>query len=162
WTFGPLRYVLASPVFHRWHHTTQEEGLNRNFAPTFPFLDLAFGTFYMPPGKLPERFGNGEPDYPEGFFGQLLRPLWMPASAAPRRRRSLAYRIAEVLAGAVVVLGVLHGAGRLADRNRPEAEGPIPAQPRLTARSDPDHVTAVLGVALSPDGSRVAGGKEDG
>jgi len=20
WTFGPLRYVVASPVFHRWHH----------------------------------------------------------------------------------------------------------------------------------------------
>jgi sterol desaturase/sphingolipid hydroxylase (fatty acid hydroxylase superfamily) len=20
WTFGPLRYVLVSPVFHRWHH----------------------------------------------------------------------------------------------------------------------------------------------
>jgi sterol desaturase/sphingolipid hydroxylase (fatty acid hydroxylase superfamily) len=22
WTWGPLRYVIASPVFHRWHHTT--------------------------------------------------------------------------------------------------------------------------------------------
>src|SRR5205085_9097967 len=26
WTFGPFRYVFASPVFHRWHHTTEEEG----------------------------------------------------------------------------------------------------------------------------------------
>ena len=21
WTFGPLKYVVATPVFHRWHHT---------------------------------------------------------------------------------------------------------------------------------------------
>ena len=75
WTFGPLRYVFASPVFHRWHHTTQEEGIDRNFASTFPFLDLMFGTFHMPPGKLPEQFGNGEPDYPEDFWGQLIHPF---------------------------------------------------------------------------------------
>jgi sterol desaturase/sphingolipid hydroxylase (fatty acid hydroxylase superfamily) len=75
WTFGPLRYVLASPVFHRWHHTTQEEGIDKNFASTFPFLDLMFGTFYMPPGRLPERFGNGETDFPEDFWGQLLHPF---------------------------------------------------------------------------------------
>jgi sterol desaturase/sphingolipid hydroxylase (fatty acid hydroxylase superfamily) len=75
WSFGPLRYLLASPVFHRWHHTLEAEGLNKNFAPTFPFLDLIFGTFYMPPGKLPEHFGNGERDFPEGFLGQLVYPF---------------------------------------------------------------------------------------
>ena len=25
-------YVLASPVFHRWHHTSEAEGLDQNFA----------------------------------------------------------------------------------------------------------------------------------
>jgi sterol desaturase/sphingolipid hydroxylase (fatty acid hydroxylase superfamily) len=74
WTFGPLRYVFASPVFHRWHHTREKEGLNKNFAPTFPLLDVLFRTFYMPPGKLPEEFGNGESDFPEGFWGQLIYP----------------------------------------------------------------------------------------
>src|SRR5205085_1548805 len=38
WTFGPLKYLFASPVFHRWHHTTEEAGLNKNFASTFPVL----------------------------------------------------------------------------------------------------------------------------
>lgn len=75
WTFGPLRYLFASPVFHRWHHTTENEGINKNFASTFPLLDWMFGTFYMPPNKLPERFGNGEDDYPEDFWGQLLHPF---------------------------------------------------------------------------------------
>lgn len=75
WTFGPLRYVFASPVFHRWHHTTEKEGLDKNFASTFPFLDLLFGTFYMPPGKLPEQFGSGDSDFPEDFWEQLLYPF---------------------------------------------------------------------------------------
>jgi len=26
WNFGALRFVLASPRFHRWHHTAAEEG----------------------------------------------------------------------------------------------------------------------------------------
>jgi sterol desaturase/sphingolipid hydroxylase (fatty acid hydroxylase superfamily) len=75
WTFGPLRHLIASPVFHRWHHTTQKEGIDKNFASTFPVLDLIFGTYYMPTGKLPEHFGNGEQDFPEDFWGQLLYPF---------------------------------------------------------------------------------------
>ena len=47
WSFGPLRYFIASPTFHRWHHTTQAEGLDTKFAGLFPFWDLLFGTFHM-------------------------------------------------------------------------------------------------------------------
>jgi sterol desaturase/sphingolipid hydroxylase (fatty acid hydroxylase superfamily) len=75
WTFGPLRYLFASPVFHRWHHTSEKEGIDKNFASTFPILDLMFGTFYMPPGKLPAQFGNGENDFPEDFWGQFVYPF---------------------------------------------------------------------------------------
>lgn len=75
WTFGPLRYVFASPVFHRWHHTSQEEGMDKNFAPTFPLLDILFGTFYMPENRLPEKYGVPGSDIPKGFIGQLLWPF---------------------------------------------------------------------------------------
>ena len=34
WTLGPFKYVLASPVFHRWHHTSLEEGGDTNFTGT--------------------------------------------------------------------------------------------------------------------------------
>ena len=44
WTLGPFKYVLATPVFHRWHHTSLEEGGNTNFAGTFPLWDILFGT----------------------------------------------------------------------------------------------------------------------
>jgi sterol desaturase/sphingolipid hydroxylase (fatty acid hydroxylase superfamily) len=79
WTFGPFRYVFASPVFHRWHHTTREAGLDKNFAATFPILDVIFGTYYMPAGELPSEFGSGEADFPVGFWGQLIHPFESPS-----------------------------------------------------------------------------------
>ena len=75
WTYGPLRYVIASPVFHRWHHTSEEEGLDKNFAGLFPFIDLVFGTFYMPPDRQPQRFGILDNSVPSGLLGQLVYPF---------------------------------------------------------------------------------------
>lgn len=74
WTFGPLRYVVASPAFHRWHHTSAEEGQDKNFAGFFPLWDLLFGTFYMPKGRQPEVFGVSDP-VPKGLIGQLIYPF---------------------------------------------------------------------------------------
>jgi sterol desaturase/sphingolipid hydroxylase (fatty acid hydroxylase superfamily) len=74
WTFGPFRYVLASPVFHRWHHVDDPDVRDKNFAPTFPILDVIFGTFYMPKGKLPLRYGvEGVPS--RGYVAQLVYPF---------------------------------------------------------------------------------------
>jgi sterol desaturase/sphingolipid hydroxylase (fatty acid hydroxylase superfamily) len=73
WTFGPLRYVLASPAFHRWHHTAEERGLDRNFAGLLPIWDLLFGTFYMPT-EQPAIFGVRD-EVPAGFFAQLVWPF---------------------------------------------------------------------------------------
>jgi sterol desaturase/sphingolipid hydroxylase (fatty acid hydroxylase superfamily) len=125
WTFGPLRYVFASPVFHRWHHTTEKEGLDKNFASTFPFLDVLFGTFYMPPGKVPEQFGNGDADFPEDFVGQFLYPFRGRAATVRERGRDRSLTVAARMAlkGAILmaVVGLL-GAGTylatgLVDRN---------------------------------------------
>ena len=73
WTYGPLRFVFASPVFHRWHHVRDPAVRNKNFAPTFPVLDLMFGTFYMPKGVLPADYGvDGVPGH---FLGQMIYPF---------------------------------------------------------------------------------------
>lgn len=74
WTFGPLRYVLASPAFHRWHHTSDERGLDRNFAGLFPVWDLVFGTFHLPVDERPAAFGVRE-GVPAGFLAQLAWPF---------------------------------------------------------------------------------------
>jgi sterol desaturase/sphingolipid hydroxylase (fatty acid hydroxylase superfamily) len=75
WTLGPFKYVVASPVFHRWHHTSLAEGGNTNFATTFPIWDIVFGTFHMPPDRVPTNYGADDPTMPAGFVGQLVHPL---------------------------------------------------------------------------------------
>ena len=75
WTYGPFRYVLASPVFHRWHHTYEEEGGNKNFAPTFPVLDIIFGTYYDPKDKKPQIFGAPNDAIPNHIVGHMTYPF---------------------------------------------------------------------------------------
>jgi sterol desaturase/sphingolipid hydroxylase (fatty acid hydroxylase superfamily) len=75
WTFGPLRYVVASPVFHRWHHASEAGAIDKNFAGFLPVYDLLFGTFYMPPGRQPTEFGVQDDSVPESFLGQMLYPF---------------------------------------------------------------------------------------
>jgi sterol desaturase/sphingolipid hydroxylase (fatty acid hydroxylase superfamily) len=73
WDFGPLRAVLASPRFHRWHHTAEEEGRNKNFAGLLPLWDILFGTYFMP-AEQPTQFGVLDP-VPTDLFGQIRWPF---------------------------------------------------------------------------------------
>jgi sterol desaturase/sphingolipid hydroxylase (fatty acid hydroxylase superfamily) len=77
WDFGPLRSVIATPVFHRWHHSRDREAWDKNFAGLFPFWDILFGTYYMPRDHWPKNFGINEP-MPAGYLGQLWEPFaWL-------------------------------------------------------------------------------------
>jgi sterol desaturase/sphingolipid hydroxylase (fatty acid hydroxylase superfamily) len=78
WDFGPLRRVIASPVFHQWHHTTEAEGLDTNFAGLFPFWDALFGTLYLPRDRTPQTFGLRDEQVPGGLLGQLAYPFGRP------------------------------------------------------------------------------------
>ncbi len=82
WDFGPLRCVLASPVFHRWHHSRDREAWDTNFAGLLPLWDILFGTYYMPRERFPEDFGIREP-MPESYPAQL----WEPFAALLRRQK---------------------------------------------------------------------------
>ncbi|HZZ90825.1 MAG TPA: sterol desaturase family protein [Caulobacteraceae bacterium] len=73
WTFGRLRHVAASPVFHRWHHSADPAAQSSNFAPMFPVWDVVFGTFRMPEGRRPQVFGAE--GAPRGFLRQLIQPF---------------------------------------------------------------------------------------
>ena len=83
WSFGPGRYLLASPMFHRWHHSSEDEGRDKNFAGLFPVFDLLFGTFHFPPGELPRTLGTPATPVPAGFWRQLLYPFRRPRTTLP-------------------------------------------------------------------------------
>jgi sterol desaturase/sphingolipid hydroxylase (fatty acid hydroxylase superfamily) len=77
WDFGRFRSIIASPVFHRWHHSKDREAWDKNFAGLLPMWDILFGTYYMPAGRKPENFGIDDP-MPAGFWGQLWQPfVWV-------------------------------------------------------------------------------------
>jgi sterol desaturase/sphingolipid hydroxylase (fatty acid hydroxylase superfamily) len=72
--FGPLRWLIASPEFHHWHHTNQPEAYNKNYAGQLSILDKLLGTMYMPAGQTPTKYGVDEP-VPHTFLTHLLYPL---------------------------------------------------------------------------------------
>lgn len=84
WRFGPLRYIFVSPAFHRWHHTAQENGLNKNFSGIFAFFDYLFGTAYLPEYQ-PTWYGiyRKSGRMPQTVLAQLLYPFHQMS----RRRR---------------------------------------------------------------------------
>ena len=74
WSHGPLRHVIAGPRFHRWHHVDREDAYDKNFSLFFPFIDVAFGTYYVPgPAK---GMATGFDDNPgENFTKLMLYPF---------------------------------------------------------------------------------------
>ena len=78
WThcnFGPnakwLEKFLVMPRYHHWHHTSQKEGIDKNFAIHFPWIDKLFGTYYYP-DHWPERYGLDGEEISPRFWGQTI------------------------------------------------------------------------------------------
>ena len=81
WThcnFGPnakwLEKFLVMPRYHHWHHTSQKEGIDKNFAIHFPWIDRLFGTYYYP-DTWPEAYGLDGEEIARGFFRQTVDPF---------------------------------------------------------------------------------------
>ena len=74
WRFPAVRWVIATPEYHHWHHTSDEEGLDKNFAGFLPLWDLVFGTAHQP-AHWPKNYGTVKFQPPETYLGQLLYPF---------------------------------------------------------------------------------------
>jgi len=72
---GPLRYVIVTPNFHHWHHSQDQEALDRNYAAHFAFLDYLFGTAVKSDRAWPSDYGVLGDYVPNGFFRQLKFPF---------------------------------------------------------------------------------------
>jgi sterol desaturase/sphingolipid hydroxylase (fatty acid hydroxylase superfamily) len=74
WRWPGLRWVIATPEFHHWHHTSDEEGLDKNFAGFLPMWDVLFGTAHQP-AHWPRNYGTVKFQPPETYLGQLAYPF---------------------------------------------------------------------------------------
>ncbi|HEY8068972.1 MAG TPA: sterol desaturase family protein [Burkholderiales bacterium] len=67
---------IVQPRFHHWHHTSQKESIDKNFAIHFPWIDRIFGTHHLPKdGSWPATYGLDNEVLPSGFWAQFFHPF---------------------------------------------------------------------------------------
>src|SRR5262249_18406500 len=109
--FGPLRWLIASPDFHHWHHSNEVAAHDKNFAGQLALLDVLFGTAHMPHGQVPSQYGIDE-SLPPTYLSQLLHPFRNLASlrkADLRARESKQGRPNDSYAPATHLRGLRYG-----------------------------------------------------
>tara|TARA_R110001606_G_scaffold84694_1_gene192427 strand:+ start:9791 stop:10912 length:1122 start_codon:yes stop_codon:yes gene_type:complete len=73
--FPGLRWLIATPEFHHWHHSSEDEAVDKNYAAFLPIYDKLFGTLFMP-NRLAARYGTrASTQVPEGVVRQVLFPF---------------------------------------------------------------------------------------
>jgi sterol desaturase/sphingolipid hydroxylase (fatty acid hydroxylase superfamily) len=82
WRFPGLRWLISTPEYHHWHHTSDEEGIDKNFASFLPMWDLLFGTAHQP-NHWPKNYGTVKFQPPETYMGQLIYPFRRRGKATP-------------------------------------------------------------------------------
>jgi sterol desaturase/sphingolipid hydroxylase (fatty acid hydroxylase superfamily) len=84
WRLRKLRFLVLTPDFHHWHHANEPAAINTNFSTLLPVWDLLFGTFRMPDGPGPQRYGVDEA-VPSSIGAQLLYPFRRTGRCTRRR-----------------------------------------------------------------------------
>ena len=71
---GPLNRVIATPIFHHWHHSAERDARDKNFAAQLSLLDTIFGTYHLPANRRPHLFGTDDA-VPGTYLRNLVYPL---------------------------------------------------------------------------------------
>lgn len=97
-----LRWLVPNPEWHHWHHATTAASVpgpggrreadravpvDRNFSP-FPWVDLLFGTAYLPGRRRPGGYGIDDPIPSTGYLAQLAHPWRRSEPARGDRTRA--------------------------------------------------------------------------
>ena len=72
---APLKYLVVTPDFHHWHHSSEQVALDRNYAAHFAFIDYLFGTAVKSDQRFPEKYGVLGDYMPDGFLRQQVFPF---------------------------------------------------------------------------------------
>ncbi|WP_420964910.1 sterol desaturase family protein [Bradyrhizobium sp. B120] len=74
---GWLRYVIVTPQFHHWHHASDAEAIDKNYAAHTPLFDMLGRTWHLPKDRWPVKYGTVKP-IPGGMLGQFAHPFIGP------------------------------------------------------------------------------------
>lgn len=84
WRFGWLERWIVSPRYHHWHHGSDREAIDINYASHFPIYDWLFGTLHLPEDEAwPEDYGVVGDTVPRGYWKQFMYPLSAKFRKAP-------------------------------------------------------------------------------
>jgi Sterol desaturase len=73
--WGPLKYLIVTPDFHHWHHASDDEAIDKNYAAHYAFLDYLFGTAVKSTRKVSGALRRGGRLHADGFVRQQLFPF---------------------------------------------------------------------------------------
>ncbi|MFN4154676.1 MAG: sterol desaturase family protein [Paracoccaceae bacterium] len=82
--FGPLKWVLASPEYHHWHHANEKDAYDRNFAGQLSIIDRIAGTMFLPQDRKPVAYGLETP-IPRLYHQHLIHPFRVLANRLAAR-----------------------------------------------------------------------------
>jgi len=71
---GPLKYIIATPQYHHWHHSSQTPAIDTNYSVHTPLFDRLFNSYHMPVEHWPSDYGTVKP-LPKTFLGQMFYPF---------------------------------------------------------------------------------------
>ena len=83
WKLKLIERFLVTPRFHHWHHGSDREAIDINYASHFPIYDWLFGTHHLPDEKWPEAYGVVGDGVPRGYWRQFVYPFLKPEKKEP-------------------------------------------------------------------------------
>jgi sterol desaturase/sphingolipid hydroxylase (fatty acid hydroxylase superfamily) len=72
---APLKWLIVTPDFHHWHHSSEREAIDRNYAAHFAFIDYLFGTAVKSDRRFPGEYGVLGDYMPRSYIRQQLFPF---------------------------------------------------------------------------------------
>ena len=73
--FGWLQYLIVTPQFHHWHHSSDKAAIDKNYAAHFSFLDYLLGTAVRGQAEWPQEYGVVGDYVPVGMLKQQIFPF---------------------------------------------------------------------------------------
>lgn len=73
-SFGFLKYIIVTPQFHHWHHSSEKPAIDTNYSAHTVLFDWLFNTMHLPEKHWPAEYGTTK-RLPRSYLGQALYPL---------------------------------------------------------------------------------------
>src|SRR5207237_1164252 len=70
-----LDRYLVTPRYHHFHHATEAEAIDKNFAVHLPVLDRMFGTQFLPETRWPRAYGVSDGPVAKTHLAQIRGPF---------------------------------------------------------------------------------------